>query len=224
MRNNFKNFLKEKKDLLIFLGVLVVTFVGVISIANFAIKDDADGVGGIDDGSKPPVTNTPNNPTPEEPNIDTFLLPVDGEYVITRGFFELDDKETHELAVVSNGTIFYYSHGISYSKPDNSVFDVYSVYPGVVKEVLTSEDELQSVKITIEHTNGIVSVYSALSNATVKTGDIVDANQKIGVSGTDLIDTEAGIHVHLELLHNGKYINPMDAVGKQTSELASSMK
>ena len=33
MNNNFKNFLKEKKDLLIFMGVLIITFISVISLS-----------------------------------------------------------------------------------------------------------------------------------------------------------------------------------------------
>ena len=58
----------------------------------------------------------------------------------------------------------------------------------------------------------------------IAVGDIVDTDAKIGVSGTNVKDTNSGIHVHLEILHNGKHINPKDAIGKETSELASVVK
>ena len=58
----------------------------------------------------------------------------------------------------------------------------------------------------------------------VNVGDKIESNVKIGVSGTSLNDLEAGIHVHLEILSNGKHINPKDAIGKEISELASVVK
>ena len=222
--NNFKNFLKEKKDLLVFMGVLVLTFIGVIAIASFATKDNTDEAGGnIDDNKTPIVTPTPD-PTPEVPNIVTFSLPISGEYVITRQFFDLENTETMAMAVKTNGTIFVESRGISYSKEDNAVFNVYSVYPGEVKEVSDGSESLEGFTVTIEHDNGVVSKYSSLSKVNVKVGDTVTGNQQIGVAGTTVYDLEAGIHVHLELLQDGINLNPIDAIGKQTSELASVVK
>lgn len=221
--NKFKNFLREKKDLLIFMGVLVLTFIGVIAIANFATKDNTDEAGGKVD-TKTPVPNDPTptpNPTPEEPPMVTFSLPIEGEYVITREYFDLENSETMALAVKTNGVIFVESQGISYAKKDNSVFNVYSVYPGTVKEVIDNENSLEGITITIEHENGVISKYSSLSSANVKVGEVVSIDQKIGVSGTTVYDLEAGIHVHLELLYQGKHLNPTNAIGKQTHELVS---
>lgn len=224
--NKIKNFLREKKDLLVFMGVLVLTFIGVIAIASFATKDNTDEAGGnIDGGTKVPTNPIPTpTPTPEVPPTITFSLPITGEYVITREFFDLDNTETMAMAVKTNGTVFVESRGISYSKEDNTVFNVYSVYPGAVKEVIDGKDSLEGFTVVIEHENGVISKYSSLSSVSVKTGDVVTVSQKIGVAGTTVYDLEAGIHVHLELTHQGKYLNPKDAIGKQTSELASVVK
>ena len=223
---NFKNFLKEKKDLLVFMGVLVLTFIGVIAIANFATKDNADEAGGnIEPGGPKPTMPMPTpTPTPEKPPHVTFSLPITGEYVITREYFDTENKETMEKAVKTNGTVFVDSRGISYSKKDNAVFNVFSVYPGTVKEVTNLVDSLEGITVVIEHENGVISKYSSLSSVDVKVGDIIAANQKIGVAGTTVYDVAAGIHVHLELIYNDEYINPSSAIGKQTSELASVVK
>ena len=85
-------------------------------------------------------------------------------------------------------------------------------------------NELEGFTVTIEHDNGVVSKYSSLSKVNVKVGDTVTGNQQIGVAGTTVYDLEAGIHVHLELLQDGINLNPIDAIGKQTSELASVVK
>lgn len=226
MKNNFKNFLKEKKDLLIFMGVLVLTFIGVISIATYATRDNAGEAGGGPNnggGNQTPIDEVPA-PTPEVPQLETFALPISGEYVITRQFFDVNNAETMLDAIITNGTLFDESCGLSYAKQDNSVFDVYSVFGGTVTAVKEDKESLEGSVVTIEHSDGVTSIYSSLSSVNVAIGDKVTINQKIGVAGTSVHDLEAGIHVHLELMQNGKYINPTNAIGKPTSELASVVK
>ena len=223
MNNNFKNFLKEKKDLLIFIAVLIVTFVGVISIATLAKKPiDEEAGGGGGNINTPPIDEpTPILPQPEP----TFHLPIKESYVISREFFDLEsDVSILVNAVMNNGTTYVESRGISFSKEDNSVFDVYNVFPGEVISVDGNSESLEGYTITIKHENDVTSVYSSLSSVNVNVGDKIDSNVKIGVSGTSIKDLDAGIHVHLEMLSNEKYLNPKDAVGKETSELASIVK
>ena len=225
MNNNFKNFLKEKKDLLIFMGVLIITFISVISIATLTIKpDDEEAGGGGGNIINPPEgsANNSENPVEPEPN-PTFQLPIKDNYVVSREFFDLEsDASVLANAVMNNGTTFVESRGISFQRENNKVFDVYSVFPGEVISV--NGKSLEGYTITIKHENDLTSVYSSLSSVNVEVGDIVDSDDKIGVSGTNIHDTDAGIHVHLQLLLNGKYINPKDAIGKETSELASVVK
>ena len=229
MNNNFKNFLKEKKDLLIFMGVLIITFISVISIATLAVKpDEEEAGGGGGNVINPPDNNGDNgddeNPVEPEPN-PTFQLPIKESYVISREFFDLEsDASVLANAVMNNGTTYVESKGISFQREDNKIFDVYAVFPGEVIGVTGNSESLEGFTITIKHENDVTSVYSSLSSVTVVVGDIVDNDAKIGVSGTNIKDTDAGIHVHLELLQNGKHLNPKTAIGKETSELASVVK
>lgn len=223
MNNNFKNFLKEKKDLLIFVGVLIVTFISVLSIARLANKDEKE----IEAGGNiiiPDPTPTPVDPTPimPQPDLPKIQLPLKQNHTIKREFFDLTgDMSLLEDAVKTNGTTFIESKGISYGIDGNKVFDVYNICPGEVISVSGNAESLEGYTVSIKHDNQITSVYSSLSSVTVKVGDKLDENVKIGVSGTTLIDIDAGIHVHLEVLYNGKYINPKDAIGKELSELVS---
>ena len=228
MNNNFKNFLKEKKDLLIFMGVLIITFISVISIATLTIKPDDEEAGGGGGNIINPPDGTGNNdgenPVEPEPN-PTFQLPIKENYVVSREFFDLEsDASVLANAVMNNGTTYVESRGISFQRDNNKVFDVYSVFPGEVVSVNGNSESLEGYTITIKHENDLTSVYSSLSSVNVEVGDIVDSDDKIGVSGTNIHDTDAGIHVHLQLLLNGKHINPKDAIGKEISELASVVK
>ena len=225
--NNFKDFLKEKKDLLIFMGVLIVTFISVITIAAIATNNDEVAGGDINHETIPDNTPTPTLPTVpnETPKIFTFALPIEGEYVITREYFVLSDNlDTVANAIMVNGNTYLESTGVSYAKKDNSMFNVYSVFPGTVKEVNLDPTSLEGMSVTIEHEDGVLSVYSGLSSILVEVNDKVDISEKIGVSGTALRDQNAGIHVHLELIVEGSYIDPKTAIGKQTSELTAAVK
>lgn len=223
MNNNFKNFLKEKKDLLIFIGVLVVTFISVLGIASLASKPDDEEAGGNIGGNTPPLEETaPIEPQPKNP---IFHLPIKDGYVVKRDFFDIEgDKEVLANAVMTNGKTFIESKGVSFGKEENKVFDVYNVYPGEVIDVNGSTESVDGYTITIKHENGVVSMYSSLSNVNVNVGDKLETNAKIGVSGTSIKDLDAGICVHLQILQDGNYINPLDAIGKETSELASVVK
>ena len=225
MNNNFKNFLKEKKDLLIFLGALILTFVSVITIANFAMNPDDKETGG-GNVITPPDGDGDNEPIEPEPQPEPkFQLPIREKYVISREFFDLaSDPSVIANAVISYGTTYVESKGISFKREDNKIFDVYNVFPGEVISVSGNAESFEGFTITIKHDNDLISTYSALSSVNVKVGDILTDNVKIGVSGTNVKDIDAGIHVHLTLLQNDEYINPKNAIGKEISELASIVK
>ena len=222
MNNNFKNFLKEKKDLLIFLGVLILTFVSVITIATIAVDNDDKEAGG---GNVIIPPDDEKDPEPQPQPEPKFQLPIKDKYVISREFFDLTgDPSILTNAVINNGTTYVESRGISFKREDNKVFDVYNVFPGEVISVSGNTESLEGFTITIKHDNDLISTYSALSSVNVTVGDLLEESVKIGVSGTTVKDIDAGIHVHLTLLHNNEYINPKNAIGKEISELASVVK
>lgn len=65
--------------------------------------------------------------------------------------------------------------------------------------------------VIIEHDNGLTSLYAHNSVNLVKTGDVVDKNKIIALSGSTGKST--GPHLHFEVRKNGTAIDPADMVG-----------
>lgn len=219
MKEKIKRFLIEKKELLMFISVVLVVFATVITIATLALKEQ-------------PVVQEPtiDNETPvieptDEPNepvviIKTFALPINGEHEVVRTFFDatLPDEQLVN-AIISNGSYMIESKGMSYSKPDNSVFDVTAIYDGTITEVV--DDELYGVTVTIKHSNEVYSIYSSLSDVSLKVNDSISKGEVIGKASTSVEDIDAGVHVHLEILVNGNYVNPNNVYGKEINDIVN---
>ncbi|MDE7161495.1 MAG: M23 family metallopeptidase [Anaeroplasmataceae bacterium] len=224
MKDKIKRFFIDKKELLVFIAVVVVVFATVITIASLALNDtpvsNDDPIVNPDDNKDKPTVN-PNNPddkpTLEQPKVK-FAVPVKGEYEVVRIFFDasLSDEEL-EAAVIYTGSYFVESKGVSYAKSDNSVFDVCSIYDGKVTSV--EEDELDGVCVTIQHADDVISIYSSLSDVSVKVNDTIKVGQVIGKASTSLTDVEAGVHMHLVVKVNNAYVNPTTVFGKELSEV-----
>lgn len=225
MKDKIKRFFIDKKELLVFIAVVVVVFATVITIASLALNDtpvskDDNIVKPGDDDNKPTITpgdDDKNDPSVELPKIK-FAVPVKGEYEVVRIFYDLSLSDAElEAAVINTGSSFIESKGISYAKSDNSVFDVCSIYDGKVTSV--EEDELDGVCVTIQHADDVISIYSSLSDVTVKVNDTIKVGQVIGKASTSLTDVEAGVHMHLVVKVNNAYINPTTVFGKELSEV-----
>ncbi|MEC5387933.1 M23 family metallopeptidase [Uliginosibacterium sp. H3] len=61
--------------------------------------------------------------------------------------------------------------------------------------------------VEIDHGNGLVSRYAHASRLYVKEGDIVAPGQRISAVGSTGRST--GPHLHFEILHEGRYVDPM---------------
>ncbi len=224
MKENIREFFQTKKELLVFIALLLVTFVTVIAIAEVALFNDRDDI----------VVN----PSPEDPDLDgdeditpptvtyKFNLPVSSSYVLVRTFYDMENPANNKDAIIETNGGFIESNGLSFAKEDNSTFDVLAIYPGTVLSV--EEDDSMGTTITIDHGNDLISTYSALSSTTLNKGDTVDTNAIIGKSGTSVYDVKAGNHVHVQVIStiDGKknFINLNDIVGKTLDDIASSVK
>lgn len=94
--------------------------------------------------------------------------------------------------------------------------DVYSVLDGKVIEV--NYDILDGNTVKIEHTNGLVSIYSSLDeNLLVAVGDKVGVGQKIGSAGESATgEADLGGHLHFSMKQNNKYVDPNDYLDLQS--------
>lgn len=89
---------------------------------------------------------------------------------------------------------------------------VLSMADGTVTAVYVDDRYGNSVEIT--HDNQFIAIYSNLSDANMmEIGDRVTSGQIIGgVGTTGLFESLEPAHLHLELLRDGVYVNPMDYI------------
>lgn len=103
----------------------------------------------------------------------------------------------------------YMTHcGVDIEAPADT--QVLAMAEGTVTSVY--HDDRYGNSVEINHGNQFTAIYSNLSDANmVEVGDVVTTGQIIGgVGTTGLFESLEPAHLHLELLHDGVYVNPMD--------------
>lgn len=135
---------------------------------------------------------------------------------LVKGYYDYKaESQSQEKSLIYYEDTYIQSSGVSYS--NGSAFDVVSVLPGTVKEV--KEDDTLGNVITIEHVNGIVSIYQSVSDILVKAGDQVMNGQKLAKSSTSNISKELENHLYFELVINGECVNPEEYYDKTVNEI-----
>lgn len=126
-----------------------------------------------------------------------FTEPIGG--TVSKGFSDtaLQYSETFKDMRIHTGADIVPSNGTV----------VVAAYSGVVKSV--EENTVYGTVITIDHGEGIVLKYCGVKNVTVDTGDIVDVGEIIAEIGTVANECAEKDHLHLELILNGEYKDPM---------------
>lgn len=129
-----------------------------------------------------------------------FCLPVENGSV---------SKDYCVDKLVYSSTLTRYSTHSGIDFTGKSGASVLAVYDGKIESVETGL--LDGTVITIDHGNGLKSVYkSVLDGESVTVGKTVKKGDKIGVISTSCRqEYKDGEHVHLEVCENGKSVNPM---------------
>ncbi len=112
---------------------------------------------------------------------------------------ELIKNETTGSWQTHNGTDFAAEPGT----------EVLAVSTGEVTAV--NDDPLWGTTVIIDHHNGYISKYCGLAKElSVQAGDTVNSGDVLGVTG-DTADIESALpsHLHIEITHNGSYIDPV---------------
>lgn len=224
MKDKLKRFFIEKRDVLIFIGAIAFVFIAVFTIAGLALNNDDI----VIDVGKTTYPSTPTSSTPTESQVPSksteivapkqFVLPISGEYKVVRTFFDINMSDDELVnAIIDTGDSKITSSGISYSKPDNSKFNVLAINDG---EVVSVEfDDLAGDMIVVKHSDGLLSIYSSLEDVKVEIGDEVKLGDTLAVATTSTADAASGVHAHLQIKLNNKYVNPNEIYGKEIDDV-----
>jgi len=95
--------------------------------------------------------------------------------------------------------------GVDYAAPQGT--QVYAAASGVVEKRYLSESYGNYIRI--RHNNGFSTAYAHLHtiDSDLKEGSVVTRGQKIATVGSTGRST--GPHLHFEVIHNGKFIDPL---------------
>lgn len=194
-------------------GLSFTLLVGGIALLGFSVKDlnkqDTSYVskGILDYEEKVPVVSDEVKIT--RPYIDT-------EVKVSKNFYDYlaESKEQEQSLIYYEGT-YMPSSGVSYSKGD--VFDVVAILDGTVKNV--KEDTTLGNVITIEHENGITSVYQSVGEIAIKVNETVSKGQVIAKSATSNISTDLGNYLYFELIIDGICVDPENYYDKSINEI-----
>lgn len=150
---------------------------------------------------------------------DIIIKPYKEESVkIVKDYYDYkSEADTQEKSLIFYEGTYMQSSGISYSSGE--AFDVVAILDGTVKEV--KEDTTLGNVITIEHDNGITSIYQSVSDILVKSGDNVNSGQILAKSSTSNISKELENHLYFELIINGSCVNPENYFNKSVNELGA---
>ena len=148
----------------------------------------------------PDPVSEPTSTTPDPPQqkVVSFIMPVENP----------QEVELYSESMVYNSTLKRFSAHLATDFFASEGTPVFAVYDGVVESVDNSI--LTGVSVTINHGNGLKTVYNSLEdvdditvNAKVKQGDVIGH-----VSVTNRQEAGSGAHLHFEVIENGSSINP----------------
>ena len=150
-------------------------------------------------------------------NVDTTISnPYLGENIkIERYYYNMeDDLDRQKESIVYYDNTYMPNTGIDYTSDNN--FEIVSILDGTVIDI--KEDELLGKIVEIRHNNELVSSYAGLSEISVQKGETVTQGMKIGMSGTNKLNSSLGNHLHLEIYENGINIDPSKVIGKKLGD------
>ncbi len=200
-----------------FFVALCLSLVAVIAAGFVAYRQTVDNISKTPSISSPTAetsskwdfenANKPQDSVPKEDANATdnklMIMPVNGDIINPFSNYELvPSKTVPDLFKTHNGTDIKAELGTQ----------VKSMSTGKVTQV--KDDALLGICVTIDHGNGVIANYCNLNKSLlVSEGSSVNAGTVIGSVGDTAISEKAdGPHLHLEVLKNSKYIDPIEAI------------
>ena len=193
---NRTNSSQKKKNILNYIyaaviGLLVIACAVTISVVSSKKNNADDNVAEIESDIQEVVVSS-----------TTFVAPMKN-FTIAKDYSatELQYNDTLKQWEIHKAIDFLASEDV----------DVFAISDGTVSNVYSNY--LEGTVVEISHSNGLISIYKSLTNATVNIGDKLSVGQKIGEVGANMAqELNSGAHLHLEMTLNGVKVDPNDYI------------
>ena len=166
------------------------------------IEEDDEEIVEIEDIEEPSEENE-DKETKEAgtENFVTYSMPIEGE--ISKGF----DLEKLQYSKTYGDMRVHFGIDIlaDESTPIKSA--------GAGKVVSIEDNALWGTVITIDHGNGVKSIYCGVEDVKVKIDDTVRQGKIIGLVGKIPSESKDKPHLHFEMKNNDGYLSPLKAMG-----------
>lgn len=209
--------IKTKRIILYSLyGAICITFIVSLFLVKSFLKEDPN-VPILNVDIKPVDKIVDDNTTTVFGEVDKLSRPyLESNMEIGVNFYDsFQNKENQENSIIYYENTYMPSTGIFYKS--DKVFDVISIYNGKVEEI-TKNDLLGNI-IKINYNNNFTTTYQCIDNIKVNVGDDVKTGTILATSSTCNVFKDKGNGLYLELIYNGKNINPEYYYGKTIEEL-----
>ncbi|MGP4073697.1 peptidoglycan DD-metalloendopeptidase family protein [Piscibacillus sp. B03] len=154
---------------------------------------------------------TKNNEVIEKEKIDEEVVKEPKEEVVLKGTKEVPSRGSGQFAKPTVGGFITSHMGQRWGSYHKGI-DISGVSDRTIKAAdngtvtFAGYDGAYGYKVTINHNNGLKTVYAHLASISVNNGQTVQRGQKIGVMGSTGRST--GVHLHFEVIKNGSHVNP----------------
>ena len=197
--------------------MLTLSLMGVIGLGAVGVSNL------IDSETEQVISDGVSNVEPETPEEivsvkeEKLSNPFTVNAQIKTYYYDLnDDASIRENALVFYNGSYSPSTGMNYFY-NNQNFDVVAVFSGEIIE--KKVDSMYGVTVYLKHANGLIAVYSSLSEVNVNVGDKVNQGDVLAKAGTNTINSSMGNHLNFSLIKDGNYINPRDNFSKNVKDI-----
>lgn len=160
--------------------------------------------------------------TAKEQFVKLPVIQADQAVIAKKFYDESANDEARQAALVQYNGQYVPNTGIDVTMEGEKVFDVIASMRGTV--ISTVKDPVLGNCVTIEHGDGVTTMYQALSSVTVNPGEEVEQGEVIGQSGTSLVNPDLKNYVHFEVRKDQVAINPESVLEVAMAEVATTEK
>lgn len=207
-----KTFLRNNAVYLVlaFCIMAIGLTVMLVLINNENSSIDLDGTYQVSENAKENIISPidEGNSVIETP-VEHEIEPSKTKIVFAEPIKNCSKIQEYSETMVFNSTLKRYSAHTATDYFAEEGTDVFAVYGG--KVIATDYSLLQGYTVTIDHGNGLKTVYNSLADCeSVKVGQVVEQGDVIGqVSTSNRQEYGEGAHLHFEVIKDGVSVSPV---------------
>lgn len=204
-----KGLVKRNKKVFVFVSSLILFLVGV-GIVQEIIKS-------LKPFEDVPVVSVETKKEESKEESEVLKKPVKEDVKVEKSFYDtsLSEKELENALNYFEG-VYRPNDGIDYTK-NNESFEVYASASGQV--IRKENDPLLGWIVSIEHEEGIVTIYQSIEDIKVEKGDQVKQGDLIGKAGNNVYQSPLKRHLHYIVSIDDKSVNPQKYFGQKIEKI-----